>query len=488
MATRSPFPRRRQQQSPDQQAIHHQLLGEQRQSQGFSFKPSAASSFGALHPKKSFSSPDLSQGELEPQEPQTSQPTRTDTMSDTQILLRGDVEAAFADLEEQIWRMATCRSLSTDLDLRSIFDHISEEQAPTGSPLRWALTRIRNVADAQEVKLQMGGNDEDKLEPLSLMIRTARAARSRRRSSSQGSLLAVDLLRTDKAEFMYGGGDFDSSWGAAGRLLLSAIPEMASYLLRDDPDVDPGAVQGRKAGEIHVSDLATHTIYRMAESFWLTLYTELEDVAKKCALRAEEVAERARSRMDAAVTLVRMQEPEQQQQDEEMEDEDMEDEDTEEDDDEEDDEQQQQEHQQQQQQQQPPAANPVTEAAREETCHYRVLREWLRNTVRDPATTPRVYCPICREDLVVDSLRLAGLPPRWRHAATMEAGVVLEGCQHILGDACFGVMRDEAGHDFISCPMCREPVDSDYCETLQAVLDADFLEIAVEQRELMADP
>ncbi|KAL8383664.1 hypothetical protein RB595_010729 [Gaeumannomyces hyphopodioides] len=334
-------------------------------------------------------------------------------------------------------------------------------------------------------------------DPLSWLMRTRFVMH---RSAGEVESVAVNLVTEDKDTFMYGAGDFDSSWGAATRLILQNIGEMRKA--REGLHVR----RGLGAGVLAPHEIGADTVYReLSEEFWLELHARLENTAKKCAARAEQVAARARAQLEAggqqteqspveATRQVSFAECQHEQildarkvmggrLDQELI------------------VTTQQENihpaaqegpdlpivqQQELEAHQPNAATAAAAAASEgsETCNFRIVQEWIRSDRTTPR--PKTYCPICQDvEFTMDSLKPAGSPL----AQTLDAelGIVMDECKHIMGVNCFRLVYSEAGEN-VTCPMCRAAVIPRRCSLLTHSIANEFSAIAIEQREMMDWP
>ncbi|KAL8291066.1 hypothetical protein RB597_005570 [Gaeumannomyces tritici] len=444
-------------------------------------------------------------------------------------LLKGEVHAAFADFEEQVWRMATCRAVNRVPEFEDIVRGTIEQYPvpPSGdTPQLWALRRLLQVA-----KVQAAG-EETSLPftdgPLRWLVRVNLKYNDEEGLDEVG---VVDLLAKNLADFMYGTGNFDSSWGAATKLLLQTVHE--------SPAADAAMLAGPTAGIVTPCTVATDNIHRwLPVEAWLALYAGLERTAKQSAARAQEVAERGRDELANAkaaeemrlllkqpeivkvrkkvadgqrrladvneqlVSMVQQQPPPekpeiQAAQREVAEAEDMlaianqesrilheryrralpaepplHDDDAADD-----------------AAAEPPLPDDDAEAD-SETCNMLVLRRWMRSDRAGPM--PKPYCPICLEaDLTLPSLMPVGYrraPPN-NPPSIETAGVVLSSCMHILGVNCFRQLHAAASeeNEILRCPMCRAEVRTESCVSLNTSVTMEFFRMAVEEREMMPE-
>ncbi|KAL8412955.1 hypothetical protein RB596_009492 [Gaeumannomyces avenae] len=456
-------------------------------------------------------------------------------MATRKLLLWGDVDAAFLDFEEQIWRMATCR-FPCRLGMQQvlgIFASMPELEIPipimgeAGFPKLWALSRLWFQIKIYQTAPKEGGmqslHNDDILRSL---VRSPWDCRDNIHHP-------VDLLLDDKETFMYGKGDFDSSWGAASRSILQALGKAAEA--QEGPD---DVLQGLEMANIPPNALAADTVHReLPEKVWLELHERLESKAKKCAARAEQVVARARAQLKlmerdraqgnlreiaAAGHVANMQRQVIDVMEAHL----------------------QLQLQQQQQQQQPmpdqgqaqalatslreiaaaqdrlSAARQQELAAREkrmlgaarwphpdgtagaaaaaaaaaaevsETCNFAMVQRWIRSDRTSPP--PTIYCPVCRDaEFTLASLRPAGFAPR-ADVVGSESGIVLEGCKHILGSNCFRHMQEhgysDPGSGGLPCPMCRVRSIPGECKPLDISVFQEFLRLAVQERGMMDWP
>ncbi|KAL8407520.1 hypothetical protein RB594_006370 [Gaeumannomyces avenae] len=436
-------------------------------------------------------------------------------------LLRGEVHAAFADFEEQVWRMATCRAVNRSPEFEDIVRGTIEQYPvpPSGdTPQLWALRRLLQVAKVQAAGEEMSFPFTDG--PLRWLVRVTPNYNDEEGLDEVG---VVDLLAENLADFMYGTGNFDSSWGAAAKLLLRTVHE--------SPAADAAMLAGPTAGIVTPCTVATDNINRwLPMEAWLALYAGLERTAKQSAARAQEVAERGRDELANAkaaeemrlllkqpeivkvrkkvadgqrrladvneqlVSMVQQQPPPEKSeiqaaQREVAEAEDMLD-------------IANQEsrilherYRRALETAEPPlhdddaAADDAAEAD-SETCNMLVLRRWMRSDRAGPM--PKPYCPICLEaDLTLPSLMPVGYrraPPN-NPPSIETAGVVLSPCMHILGTNCFRQLFATASeeNEILRCPMCRVEVRSESCVSLNTSVTTEFFRMAVEEREMMPE-
>ncbi|KAL8354243.1 hypothetical protein RB601_003887 [Gaeumannomyces tritici] len=122
----------------------------------------------------------------------------------------------------------------------------------------------------------------------------------------------------------------------------------------------------------------------------------------------------------------------------------------------------------------------------DETCNYYAVTRWIRSS--RAARPPRVECPICQEvefTACLGSLFPIGYPAIPNTGG--EVGILMNGCKHILGTECFREMERIASKEQrnLVCPICRAKVIPDKCILLEHAIGAEFSKIAGEQREMM---
>ncbi|KAL8407731.1 hypothetical protein RB594_006536 [Gaeumannomyces avenae] len=367
-----------------------------------------------------------------------------------------------------------------------------------------------------------------KADPLQLLVRA---------SVDDGK--GVPRLDRHPGELMYGTGDFDSSWGAATRLILKAIG--------DTPTPGQFLIWGRDVGTLRPELLAANTAFQgFSERAWLALHACVEVTARKSAARAEQFIGLAQAQVQnfPAGTRQQLERPSAVMQEwavlqrelvsaerrvrdaQEWLEESKENLDT-------------------RSRQQPmldpvmivvwhenvemaqrqlckakklqmnaengPKAMAIREAAStvhrellalafpsepglaaadadepDETCNYHTVRRWIRSS--RAARPPRVECPICQEvefTACLGSLFPIGYPAIPNTGG--EVGILMNGCGHILGTECFREMERIASKEErnLVCPICRAKVIPDKCMLLEHAIGAEFSKIAGEQREMM---